>query len=148
MNNRNVLAVFQAACKNHIGGITAMATVMGVSPVILANKLNPNHEQNHLSLLDACEIIEITQDKRLLNALAMLADYCVVPLPETQYCVMDVVRHFTKVMGACSGVGKEVMMATSSESDMGETLSKKERKAIKQELELLIQAAVGLHRSL
>lgn len=82
MDYRNVSALFQIAAKNYQGGVNELSKVMGVNYNVLLNKLNPNTETNKLTLEEACEIAELTQDKKCIEAMANLVNQTIVPIPE------------------------------------------------------------------
>lgn len=71
-------AVFDTAHDN--GGPTLLGQKIGVSPRILANKVNPKQQHNQLTLIEALRIQEITGDHRILRAMARALGYVLVPI--------------------------------------------------------------------
>ncbi len=70
----DVLVAAQELGSRH--NISEIARLRGVSPVILANKLNPDCDSNHLSIGEAVSITELTNDNGILNAWALSRGQC------------------------------------------------------------------------
>jgi hypothetical protein len=94
------------------GGHTALAVRLGMSPVILRNKANPNSITNKPTLDEVDRIIGLTGDVSVLHALAANHGYVCVSLegPETanEAAILETV---TKVWMCNGDVGAEVHKA-------------------------------------
>ena len=75
----DVLVAAQELGSRH--NISAIARLRGVSPVILANKLNPDCDSNHLSIGEAVSITELTDDNGILDAWAASRGKVLVDIP-------------------------------------------------------------------
>lgn len=63
------------------GGSVSLAPRLGMSPAILRNKVNPNVDTHHLTLAEADRMMGITNDHRILHALAANHGHVCVELP-------------------------------------------------------------------
>ncbi|MRW86796.1 hypothetical protein GJ698_22250 [Pseudoduganella sp. FT26W] len=94
------------------GGHTALAARLGMSPVILRNKANPNSTSNKPTLDEVDRIIGLTGDASVLHALAANHGYVCVSVegPETasEAAILETV---TKVWMCNGDVGAEVHKA-------------------------------------
>ena len=52
------------------GGCDALGDRMEMRPGVLRNKVNPNNDKHHLTLAEADEMMGLTGDHRILQALA------------------------------------------------------------------------------
>lgn len=52
------------------GGSVSLAPRLGMSAAILRNKVNPNNTTHHLTLAETSELLGVTDDHRILHALA------------------------------------------------------------------------------
>ena len=146
----DILNWFRLASRKYGDGrsVSKMAQDMGLqNERSLNNKLNPNSDHAHLSLNDACNILQLSQDVAPLRAMAYLVDHMVMPLPKCESAPQDVLSHFIDVFGACGDVGEAIKNATRDESELGEDLSRRERKEIISHLDELIEATVCLRQS-
>lgn len=132
--------------KSFHNGIQGMASVMGKSPVILAQKLNPTSESNHLRLEEAAFITEATQCPAIPDALAALINRVTVELPTADVSMRDLTMEFCRLTKECGDVGRELVDAQSPSSEWGEQISPSERKRIHKELTDLISVAAGLRQ--
>lgn len=62
--------------------ISELARLLGKSQVILANKLNPDCDSNHLNLGEAVAITELADDNGILDAWAASRGQVLVSVPE------------------------------------------------------------------
>lgn len=145
-----ILRLFQAACKGGGNSIAAVANAMDVNQTILANKLNPNNESNHLSLSEACRIIEITGDRSLVSGIAFLTGDVVMPAPQETGCEsdQDVLATFMKALHSASELGGQITEATKATSEWGEELSPGEKRSLRPLVDDLIQKAILLKRQI
>lgn len=148
--HEEVLRLFQLACKRYSGGIAAVANIMEVNGTILSNKLNPNNESNHLSLTEACRIVEITGDRSLVSAMAFLTGDVIMPAPQETGCEsdQDVLVTFMKALHSASDLGGQITEATKPSSEWGEELSPKEKRDLRPLVDDLIQKAILLKRQI
>jgi hypothetical protein len=86
----DVLVAAQELGSRH--NISEIARLRGVSPVILANKLNPDCDSNHLSIGEAVSITELTNDNGILNAWALSRGQMLVDMPEGAVSDEDLVE--------------------------------------------------------
>ena len=150
MQHPDILNLFRVASRSYGDGrsVIKMAQDMGLQHErSLNNKLNPNSDHAHLSLYDACNILQLSQDVTPLRAMAYLVDYRVMPLPESKSS-QDVLAHFIDVFTACAGVGESVKAATDKNSELGSDLSRSERKASLELVDKLIEASVAFRQAL
>lgn len=56
------------AVHDYTGGVVAVAAVFGWSANTLQNKLNPTQVQNKLTAFEAVQILQLTKDVRILDA--------------------------------------------------------------------------------
>lgn len=147
----DILNLFKLASRKYGDGrsVSKMAQDMGLqNERSLNNKLNPNSDHAHLSLYDACNILQLSQDAAPLRSMAYLIDYMVMPLPKHQRAPQDVLSHFIDVFGACGDVGEAIKKSTCKDSELGAELSRNERKDILNNLDELIEAAICLRQSI
>lgn len=72
---------------DHPGGSSALAPRMGIkSPVVLNSKVNPNTETHHLTLAEASKLMALTDDYRILQALASEHEKVAIDLPAIPEC--------------------------------------------------------------
>jgi len=62
------------ACHNYKGGLTVVAHLMGVNYNTFAKKLNPTQETHVLTAAEMVQIMNITGDRRIIDALCAAAD--------------------------------------------------------------------------
>ncbi len=149
MNNySHVIAVAQMDAKSFRGGIQGLASVMGKNASILAQKLNPASESNHLRLEEAAFIIEATQSPAIPDVLAALIDRVTVELPAADVSMRDLTLEFCRLTRECGDVGRELVDAQSPASEWGEQISPAERKRIDKKLCDLMSIAAGFRQRL
>jgi hypothetical protein len=86
----DVLVAAQQLGQRH--NISELARLLGKSQVILANKLNPDCDGNHLNLGEAVAITELTNDGGILNAWALSRGQMLVDMPEGAVSDEDLVE--------------------------------------------------------
>ena len=147
----DILNLFRLASRKYGDGrsVSKMAQDMGLqNERSLNNKLNQNSDHAHLSLYDACNILQLSQDAAPLRSMAYLIDYMVMPLPKHQSAPQDVLSHFIDVFGACGDVGEAIKNSTCKDSELVAELSRNERKDILNNLDELIEVAICLRQSI
>ncbi|WP_176394257.1 phage regulatory CII family protein [Chromobacterium violaceum] len=140
----HITATAQAVAKSYHNGIAGLAVAMQKNPVILANKLNPNAEQNQLSLEEAAEITDRTQDPAIADALAALCNRITVALPSGELTLKELSRAFCQLAAECGDVGQEINAAEQPESEWGERISPSEARRIERALWDLLSVGAGL----
>ena len=66
----NITTAADLTVHEYPGGSPALAAVIGMSPAVLRNKVNPNNTTHHLTLVEASEIMGVTGNDSVLHALA------------------------------------------------------------------------------
>lgn len=65
------LALYHAA-REYPGGAAAIAATIGRNPTTLQHKLSPTHPSHIINIQEFCEILELTKDRRILDAVHAL----------------------------------------------------------------------------
>lgn len=65
------LALYHAA-REYPGGAAAIAATTGRNPTTLQHKLSPTHPSHIINIQEFCEILELTKDRRILDAVHAL----------------------------------------------------------------------------
>ena len=76
---QDILDVAYQTAHSYQGGVSALAVRMGVVPGTLLNKVNPNNNSHHLTLREAVEMMEFSDNPALLQAMAARLGYTVIP---------------------------------------------------------------------
>ncbi len=146
--NRNpyqhVTAAAQGIAKQFHNGIAGLALAMHKNPIVLANKLNPHCDSNQLTLEEAADITERTQQAAIADALAALLNRVTVPLPDGHPSLHELSRELCRLAKELGDVGNEVYVAGQADSEWGERLSPGERKRIAGELRQLLSVAASM----
>lgn len=66
----NVIDAAHKTVKDYPGGAEALGARIDMSPAVLRSKVNPNTTTHHLTLAEADEIMSVSDDHRILHALA------------------------------------------------------------------------------
>ena len=146
MRHLEVLRLTQVAAKKYPGGITAIADTLEKSEVILANKLNPDYANNHLTLDEFAEIVAMTGDHRPLQAIASMVGRITIPKPDCSHCSKDTLAHFLELVKLCGEIGQAIQDATADDSELGEKLSRREREQIMNVLDEMLDAVFCLRQ--
>lgn len=85
----NVLDALYHTAHDYAGGIEALATRMDASANVLNKKVNPNIDTHRALLTEAVKIQQITQDYRVLHAMASALGFVAVPLLDEDEIVGD-----------------------------------------------------------
>lgn len=86
--------------------VSDIARKLGVSPVVMANKLNPHQEFHKLSLGEAVAITEITNDNAIIEAWSHQRGGVFVKLPSGSSCdeeLSDQLMKLSEVLGSALG---------------------------------------------
>ena len=73
------LAAARIICESKPHSIAAVAGMLGMSPKVLANKLNPHNDTHHLRLDEAVQISVATNDPAILFAFAERLGFVCMP---------------------------------------------------------------------
>lgn len=65
------LALYHAA-RDYPGGAAAIAATTGRNPTTLQHKLSPTHPSHTVNVQEFAEILELTKDRRILDAVHAL----------------------------------------------------------------------------
>jgi hypothetical protein len=71
----NIIDAAHKTVHAYPGGSESLAPRIGMSAAVLRNKVNPNNTTHHLTLAEASEIMGVTNDDRVLHALAAQHGY-------------------------------------------------------------------------
>jgi len=66
----NLIDAAHKTVHDYPGGSQSLGPRIDMSPAVLRNKVNPNNDTHHLTLAEASEIMAVTDDHRILHALA------------------------------------------------------------------------------
>ncbi len=64
------------------GGPGVLGQRLGIRPVILSNKVNPDQAKNSLTLHESLRLQLLTGDHRILKAMAIALGYVVIPIDQ------------------------------------------------------------------
>ena len=120
----DVLAAAQQLGQRH--NISELARLLGKSQVILANKLNPDCDANHLNLGEAVAITELSDDNGILEAWAASRGTVLVDVPAGVACdeeladlVMIVSESVAQVFAAYREARKDGVVDKHERRDIG-----------------------------
>ncbi|CUJ62287.1 phage regulatory CII family protein [Achromobacter xylosoxidans] len=95
------------------GGSQSLGPLVGITPAVLRNKVNPNNTTHHLTLAEAVRICRMTADFRILTAWAHEAGFLLVKAPS--HCQaesdMSVLEQLVGFMVASGVYGQEIHKA-------------------------------------
>lgn len=98
----NSIAAAYATVHDYKGGSESLGPLVGISPAVLRNKVNPNNETHHLTFAEARRLADMTGDFRMLQAWAHEAGFLLVKAPEGNACDMAVLEQVVG-LGVASG---------------------------------------------
>ncbi|KWU22250.1 phage regulatory CII family protein [Achromobacter xylosoxidans] len=140
----NITTAADLTVHDHKGGSESLGPLVGISPAVLRNKVNPNNTTHHLTLAEAVRICRMTGDFRILAAWAHEAGFLLVKAPES--CGdsdMSVLEQVAALMVANGQLGKEVYDAL---ADGGVDRAEVER--VSSAARVVMQAAAEVARRL
>jgi hypothetical protein len=88
------------------GGAGALSLRLGMNSSVLCHKVTPNYEaRNHLSIEDACKLMTITNDFRVLHAMAREVNHVAIsqealPSNGVSMDMVGTVKEFSTFLGA------------------------------------------------
>ncbi|OZI36306.1 hypothetical protein CEG14_14945 [Bordetella genomosp. 1] len=111
----NIITAADLTVHEYKGGSESLGPLVGISAAVLRNKVNPNNTTHHLSLSEADRLMRMTDDHRILAALAHSHGFLLVKAPttcrgETDMSVLEQVVGFMVASGA---YGQEIHKALS-----------------------------------
>jgi hypothetical protein len=130
----NHLDAFYQTVHDAPGGCEAIAPRMGMSAAILRNKANPNSVTNKPTLDDADRLMAVTNDYRILAALAANHGFTITKIEEAAPSDMSVFESMTHILAQLGEYTKEV-----HEAFADGVLEEHEMKAIDDEMFALFQ---------
>lgn len=105
----NITTAADLTVHDYKGGSESLGAVIGMSPAVLRNKVNPNNTTHHLTLAEADRIVRMTGDVRILAAFAHGNGYLLVKAPEScGESDMSVLEQVAALMIAHGRFGHEV----------------------------------------
>ncbi|MGQ4661314.1 phage regulatory CII family protein [Lysobacter sp. F6437] len=66
----NIIDAAHSTVRSYPGGSESLGPRIGMSAAVLRNKVNPNNTTHHLTVAEASEIMGVTGDHRMLQAMA------------------------------------------------------------------------------
>lgn len=108
------LALYHAA-HDYPGGAAAIAATTGRNPTTLQHKLSPNHPGHRVNVQEFAEILELTKDRRILDAVhALVGDTIWQELAETytddmpETLTMGIAMYFRQVADLADAWAKSI----------------------------------------
>ena len=107
----NVIDAAHKTAHAYPGGCDALGDRMDMKRGVLRNKVNPTNESSHLTLAEADEMMGLTGDHRILQALAAEHGYALVRTerPDVDGSLMSSVLAFLGASGAMSTALNDVL---------------------------------------
>ncbi|CAB3675600.1 hypothetical protein LMG26690_01307 [Achromobacter animicus] len=140
----NITTAADLTVHDYKGGSEALGAVIGMSPAVLRNKVNPNNTTHHLTLAEADRIVRMTGDVRILAAFAHGNGYLLVKAPEScGESDMSVLEQVAALMIAHGKFGHEVYDAL---ADGG--VDQQEMQRVNAAGRALMEAVAGVARRL
>lgn len=133
----NSIAAAYATIHEYKGGSESLGPLVGISPAVLRNKVNPNNDTHHLTFAEARRIADMTGDYRMLQAWAHEAGFLLVKAPDGNQCDMAVLEQVVG-LGVASGQFMQAIHAALSDG----RVDARELEAIK-EAERQVQTAAA-----
>jgi hypothetical protein len=108
----NVLDAFHQTVHSFAGGCESLAVRIGMSAGVLRNKANPNSATNKPTLDEVDRVLGVTEDYRVLHALAQNHGFVCVKMEESATASdVAVLEMVTRVMSTNGEVGAELSSA-------------------------------------
>ncbi len=82
----DLAAAKYAVVHDYPGGARALAPLVGKSPAVLSNKVNPTLDTHHLSVDESVTIQAVARDYRILQAEARVLGHVCIPMPADLPC--------------------------------------------------------------
>lgn len=134
----NVIDAAHAIGHEYPGGAQALAVRMNIGATVFNNKLNPNTNTHHLTLVESVRMQQLTGRADVLYAMADALGFVVIPKP--QVSDDDLMQSMGK---ACAEFGDFMRQVNDTMQDG--KVSKNELKKVQRELVEMIAAASQLN---
>jgi len=97
-----------ATVHDYPGGSASLGPRVGINPVVLSSKVNPNTSTHHLMLVEALRLMALTGDHRILRAICDELGY-LPPIPRLDCAVPDValLETYTRLMAELGDFSRE-----------------------------------------
>lgn len=99
----NITDAAYATVHDYPGGSVSLSPRLGMSSAVLRSKVNPNNDTHHLTLADADRMMGITNDHRILHALAANHGHVCFELPPESptgdLAILELVTHVWRGQG-------------------------------------------------
>lgn len=120
------------------GGAPSLAPRVGMNANTLQNKVNPNNETHHLTLVESRNVMAMTKDFRMLHALGRdLGHVCIAVDMDGDGITVEKVMSMTKEFGeTLAAVGD----ATSKHGEAGHRVTRNEMARVEREAGELLNA--------
>lgn len=141
--NRALFLAMQADAMEYPGGISALASAMGMNATTLANGLNPDHDSYPPSFTVIVEIIKIAQARRTIFALSGLIGQVPMEFCVDQKSPEEAISLFLKLVSTAS-----TAFGAGSDFAQDGRFDAKERKELEPMLFALMKATAELMQSL
>ena len=105
------LAAARGICESKPLSIAAVAGMMGMSPRVLANKLNPHNDTHHLRLDEAVQMSVATNNPAILFAFAERLGFLCMPALFGPGCTTSPIVALSGLMAAHGDVGEAIGLA-------------------------------------
>ena len=105
------LAAARGICESKPLSIAAVAGLMGMSPKLLANKLNPHNDTHHLRLDEAVQMSIVTNNPAILFAFAERLGFLCMPALFGPGCATSPLVALSGLMAAHGDVGEAIGLA-------------------------------------
>lgn len=128
-----------ATVHDYPGGSLALGPMMDVSPSFLRAAVNPHNADHSLTIERACRLMSITNDPRILAAMAEEIGYSIIKLPSFEISDSAVLESYTAMLaelGEFSGVFNRSLADNK--------INRKEFECMREEMNQTIAAALAL----
>jgi hypothetical protein len=128
-----------ATVHDYPGGSIALGPMMGISASFLRTAVNPHSRDHSLTIERACQLMSITNDPRILAAMADEIGYSIIKLPSFEISDSAVLESYTAMLaelGEFSGVFNQSLADNK--------INRKEFDRMREEMNQTIAAALAL----
>lgn len=128
-----------ATIHDYPGGSLSLAPMMDVSASFLRSAVNPHNTDHSLSIERACRLMSITNDPRILAAMADEIGYSIIKLPDFTISDAAILESYTAMLaelGEFSGAFNQSLADN--------RINKKEFEHMRDEMNQAIAAALSL----
>lgn len=128
-----------ATVHDYPGGSLALGPMMGISASFLRTSVNPHNRDHSLSIERACQLMAITNDARILGAMAEEVGYSIIKLPSFAVSDAAILESYTTMLaelGEFSGVFNQALADGK--------IDRKEFERMREEMTQAVAAALSL----